>query len=177
MSSITYIARLLEQMEILLLLGRLPNDGRVRRHFPHIGQIFQLLVIGRIGNDEGMPADLREEIGGRPRRGGGGGGSLHAQRRGTGVVVGAAGEGGSRAPRAGRVEGGGEEKEGGPRTGVWGRNHAAAAAAAYGRQALCITVKEIKGGMGRLERARERICAVVPSRRGRGAANQAKAPT
>ena len=114
-------------MEILLFLGRLPDNRRVRRHFPDIGQIFKLLVIGRVSNDEGMPADLREEIGGWPRRGRG----LHAQGRGAGGVVGASREGGGRAPGAGRVEGGGEEKERRPGTGA-GRfdGHAAAAAAA-----------------------------------------------
>jgi len=113
----TYIAGLFEQMKILLFLGRLPNDGRVRGHFPHIWQVFKLLVIGRIGNNEGVSSDLCKEVGGRPRRGGGRGG-LHAQRRGAGVVVGASREGGSRAPGAGRVEGGGEEKEGGPGSGA-----------------------------------------------------------
>jgi hypothetical protein len=115
-------------MKVLLLLGRLPNDGGVRRHLPNdIGQVFKLLVIGRVSNDEGMPPDLGEEIGGRPRGGGGGGGGgLHAQRRGAGVEIGTSREGGSRAPGAGRVEGGGEEKEGGPGAGAWAGSHAAA---------------------------------------------------
>jgi len=58
-ASRTYITGFFEQMKELLFLSRLPNNGGVRRHFPYIRQVFKLQIIGRVGDDKGVPTDLR----------------------------------------------------------------------------------------------------------------------